>query len=45
MEAVLNSVEFESQFEEQVKLELINKKYESLSELLKWDKITEMSNI
>ena len=39
LESVLSTVEFDSQFEEQVKEDLMNKEYESLSELLKWEQI------
>lgn len=43
LESVLSSPEFDKQFEDQVKLELTNKRYASFSELLKWDSIADMA--
>jgi hypothetical protein len=39
LEKILESDEFEKQFEAQVQLEMKNKQYESYAELLKWDKV------
>ena len=43
LEEVLESPEFSQFFEDQVKTELINKKYETYAELLRWDDIAAMS--
>ncbi len=39
MENTLNNKDFCKDFEDQIKLELENKKFEYMSELLKWDSI------
>ena len=44
LEEILQNPEFSAYFEEQVKTELLNKKYESNAELLKWENITTMSS-
>ena len=43
LEETLQSVDVQECFEEQVKLDLQNKRLESLSDLLKWDVITSES--
>ena len=45
LEEALKSVEVQEVFEEQVKLDLQNKRLESLSDLLKWDVISRESVI
>lgn len=43
LEAVLQNEEINKMFEDQVRLELENKRYESYTELLKWENISQIS--